>query len=331
MTSVSNNIKTTSLNDPINQTPLRYLSYSNELGAAISEIAPKLGTALWAPTFMYLGADIYDKYKNDRNGYNPSTKRALGRAIFQAISALVALPAIIFAGQKIVSPLSRLGKFRISTNAKDAIIKHTRDIINLSREDIFSDDKKFKENILKSLKNMINSKKDEKKTVSFFRKIINFFTGKYPLLGTKQDKIFNYAENNINKVLQLSDNIRNNKAVNIPKKIYKKYHSLLPKMQELYGQDYNDHALRTVLTDYQNSLIFKNKLLKTLGGFISLIIFSAPVNKYIENTIMEKYVTPEIDQISKNIVNNSHIKEIFNQMEEKNVSSQKTELQPKAE
>lgn len=50
------------------------MSYSSEVGTAISEIAPKLGASLFAPTFMYLGADIYDKYKNDKDSYNPSGK-----------------------------------------------------------------------------------------------------------------------------------------------------------------------------------------------------------------------------------------------------------------
>ena len=63
--------------DPLNRPIPVLMSYSSEIGTAISEIAPKLGAALWAPTFMYLGADIYDKYKNDKDNYNPSAKRAL--------------------------------------------------------------------------------------------------------------------------------------------------------------------------------------------------------------------------------------------------------------
>ena len=99
-----------SYKDPLNSNSAVLMSYSNEVGTAISEIAPKLGTALWAPTFMYLGADIYDKYKNDKDNYNPSAKRALKRAIFQGITCLVALPAVIFAGQCAVSPLGSLDK-----------------------------------------------------------------------------------------------------------------------------------------------------------------------------------------------------------------------------
>ena len=47
--------------DPLMNWPIRGLAYSNELGAALSEIAPTLGTLLWFPAMLYFGADIYDK------------------------------------------------------------------------------------------------------------------------------------------------------------------------------------------------------------------------------------------------------------------------------
>ena len=63
-------------NDPLMSWPIRGLAYSNELGAAISEVAPKLGTLLWFPAMLYFGADIYDKYKNEKTSlyiyYNTS-------------------------------------------------------------------------------------------------------------------------------------------------------------------------------------------------------------------------------------------------------------------
>ena len=107
--------------DPLNKGVFVVLSNSNEIGTAISDIAPKLGAALWAPTFMYLGADIYDKYKNDKNNYNPSAKRAFKRAIYQALTSLVAMPAAIILGKYIISPLGKLDKTGVSGNTKDAI------------------------------------------------------------------------------------------------------------------------------------------------------------------------------------------------------------------
>ena len=75
--------------DPLSRYPLRLCAYSNEIGAAISPISPALGNALWAPALLYLGADIYDKYKNEDKTYNPSAKRSLRQAIFQGLASVI--------------------------------------------------------------------------------------------------------------------------------------------------------------------------------------------------------------------------------------------------
>lgn len=301
--------------DPLNQWGIKCMSYSNEVGTAISEIAPRVGAALWAPTFMYLGADIYDKYKNDKNGFNPSAKRALERAIFQGITTLIALPAVIFAGQKIVSPIARLSKFGISTNAKDAVIKHTRAVIDQSRGEILDSYDKFSKVVITTLKNKLDARKNEKKTVNIFKKVINFFTDKYPMVNSNRERLLAYAEENAKKVFEIKTALQNGDKKSVPGKIMRKYNSVLPAMKEMYGHDYSRHALRTSLKEYQNSLIFKNKLLKTLGGFIALTIFAGPVNKYVENTVMKKYINPEIDQISREFVTNSRMKAVFSEMD----------------
>ena len=59
----SENPKDKKYSDPLMKWPARGLAYTNELGAAISEVAPTLGTLLWIPALLYFGADIYDKYK----------------------------------------------------------------------------------------------------------------------------------------------------------------------------------------------------------------------------------------------------------------------------
>src|SRR5574344_699075 len=75
--------------DPLMKFPIRGLAYSNELGAALSEISPKIGTMLWVPALMYFGADIYDKYKNDNDKFSPNGERGLKQAIFQACASVV--------------------------------------------------------------------------------------------------------------------------------------------------------------------------------------------------------------------------------------------------
>lgn len=61
--------------DPLMQWPIRGLAFTNDIGAAISDIAPKAGMMMWIPALMYFGADIYDKYRNDKESYDPNSKR----------------------------------------------------------------------------------------------------------------------------------------------------------------------------------------------------------------------------------------------------------------
>lgn len=42
---------------------MRGLGYTNDIGVAISEIAPTASRLFWVPSLMYFGADVYDKYK----------------------------------------------------------------------------------------------------------------------------------------------------------------------------------------------------------------------------------------------------------------------------
>lgn len=308
--------------DPLNKTLPVLMSYSNEVGTAISEIAPKLGAALWAPTFMYLGADIYDKYKNDKDNYKPSSRRAIKRAIFQGLTSLVALPALIFAGQWAVSPLGKIDKSGISGNAKDAIYRHTKNVLDQAHGIALENLENFKTIIADSLENKINTRKHEKKTAGFLKKLyFKLFTKRYTLLESDRNKILAFAKSNAEKTYNIAKALKNNDRKKVPLFIYKKYKNTIPIMNEMYKEgDYSYFATRTALKDYQKSLIFKNKLLKTFGGFAALILFAKPVNDFVEKQIMKKYIDPGIDMITQKHINESKLKNIINEMN-KNTSS----------
>ena len=306
--------------DPLNSKAMVMMSYSNEIGTAIAEIAPKLGAALWAPTFMYLGADIYDKYKNDKNKYNPSGERAFKRAVFQGLTSIVALPAAIILGQYIISPLSRLDKSGISGNAKEAIYRHTRNVIDQAHGTALENSKSFTDIITTTLKNKIKARKDEKNTINIFTKLYNkFFTHRYDLLSDDESKLLKFAKINAEKTFEILEAIKHDHSEKVPKKIYNKYKAILPKMKEMYKEgDYAYQASRNALKEYQTSLIFKNKLLKTLSGTTVLILLAKPINDFVDKQIMKKLINPGIDQLTHASVNNSRIKGIFNDMKEKN-------------
>ena len=89
-------------------------------------------------------------------------------------------------------------------------------------------------------------------------------------------------------------------------------------MKEMYKDgDYSYQATRNALKEYQNSLIFKNKLLKTLSGLGTLFLLATPINTFVDKQLMIKYISPGIDQISHGFVNESGMKSIFNDMKEK--------------
>ncbi len=312
----SNPNKTNKYQDPLNKPIPVLMSYSNELGTAIYEIAPRLGTTLWAPSLMYLGADIYDKYKNDKDSYNPSGKRAFKRAVFQGMTSVIALPLLIFAGQCIVSPLAKMDKYGISGNAKDAVYKHTKSVIDQIPPEILDNYSKLKETIMLTLKNKIESRAHEKSNINIFKRLYYiFFTERYEVLSSKKDKVMIFAVDNAKNIFNIITGLKNNEKDKVPKNILSKYKKLLPEMKEMYHvADYSHNAAKAALKQYQSSLIFKNKLLKTLGGFGALILFAEPVNDFVEKYIMKKYINPGIDQINFNFVNESKLKNIFNDM-----------------
>ena len=68
-------------------------------------------------------------------------------------------------------------------------------------------------------------------------------------------------------------------------------------MQKIYGKDYTENALKTALKDYQNYLIVKNKIIKTIGGVISCLLFTQPISYLVNKILMPKYITPSMDII----------------------------------
>jgi len=332
ITGVNNNDPTTATGiikkkdykDPLNSWYMKSLSYSNELGTAIMEVAPKLGAALWAPTFMYIGADIYDKYKNDKDEFNPSKRRGFERAIYQGITNLLVAPLIIFGGQKIISPISKLSKDGISSNAKDALFSHTRDVISQSPAESLNDMNKFLEIVKTSLENKITARKTEQTTNNFFKKTIRNIRGHYVLAQTDKNKLMEFTDKNIEQIFKIKDSLTNKTQLkNINSNIYKEYNKILPKMIEMYGDDYYKEALKGGLKEYQNSLIFKNKLLKTAGGFVALLTLANPINKLIQNHFIEKYIDPGLQSIPTDFINNFYMKNMF--MDKSSVKKQITE------
>lgn len=285
--------------DPLNSWGIRALMYSSEIGATVNEIAPKLTFALWVPSFMYLGADIYDKYKNDKNEFSPSSKRGVKEAIRQAFSFFILPTGATILGQKLTSPLGKLISDKLSINAKDGIYRHTKDVIDQSIGHNFNNKDKFKTFLINSLKNKVTSLENSKKTDNIFKKFHRYLKGDFSLADSDNKKLYAFAEKNANLLFEIKDALQNNKKhKNIPERIYKKYNKTLPIMKHLYGEDCTDYALKTALKEYQNTLIVKNKITKTIGGVVSCLLLTQPISYIVNKILMPKYITPGVEIIS---------------------------------
>ena len=295
--------------DPLNQKWMVALSYSNELGAAIYEIAPKLSQILWIPPLMYLGADIYDKYKNDKNHYNPSRTRAVEQAIYQGLSSFVFPAAAILAGQNLTSPIAKLLNKGLSVNAKKDTLLHMSNAVDQCVGDIFDDREKFKKFFSDSLENKIRACKNEKQSDHWLKKIFKNLSGKYALANCKKAKIMNYADENIDMLIKIKEDLQaKKKPPEISLSSYRKYMREYPVLKETYGEIFANNALRYSLKTYINKLQFGNKLLKTIGGLIAMILSIKPIDAFVKKVVMPNYIDPGIEKFNKALLDSSNLK-----------------------
>ena len=298
--------------DPLVQWPARGLAYTNEIGAAISEVAPKLGLALWAPALLYIGADVYDKYKTDKDSYNPDAKRGTKQAIFQGLASVLMPTGAVIAGQKLASVAAIAGKDGISLQTKEEITNFLSDFISRRELSEYKGQKEeFKKEFFEQLghkrENLMRESKFENPIKSFFKMI---FKRRHPeaMAKTEKEKVTAYADKCIDRIFDLHDNLTQNKK---PKELSTKLYDHFIKLQNTYKQDkdpkisgkYLENAAADVIQKFEKSRLLKStKMLKTIGGFIALGLAIKPIDKFVEKVIIEKLVEPNLNRLDNSQV-----------------------------
>jgi len=292
-------------NDPLMQWPARGLAYTNELGAAISDIAPKMGTLLWFPAMLYFGADIYDKYKNEKTSYSPDKGRGTEQAIFQLLASVILPTASVIAGQKTASALGVMGKSGLSLQSREELINFMQDFISRRHLDQYDETNydKFKTHFQKSLSNkhekLIREHKIKNPLV-FLKDML--FGRRHPesLAMSHKDKVLNFADQHVDEMFGIFNDLMSDKK---PKQFSEKLWKNFGKLKETYAKDpdykatYLRDAAEDVIKKYQKSKIMQNKMLKTIGGFVALGIAIKPIDKFVENVIIKKVVQPNLGTV----------------------------------
>ena len=109
----------------------------------------------------------------------------------------------------------------------------------------------------------------------------------------------------INQTVEYSKMLANKKPENMSEKMFKKLQDLkeLYKKDPINVADYNTKAVKDILKNIESNKIFKIKLLKTLGGFISLGLLIQPIDKFVEHVIIEKFVEPGLNMFNSKEIN----------------------------
>lgn len=281
--------------DPLMNWPLRGLAYTNEIGVAIMEVAPALGQALWVPALMYLGADIYDKYKNEQDEYNPCGRRGLKQAIFQGLASVSLPTAAVVAGQKSFSLLGYLNKDKLSLSSREKISDYAVDFVSSGRLAKYKNkDAECKESFSAGLENTLKFKATEKKLQNGGNKFFEFLRHPVEALtihpSVKSAEV--YADTTINSLIALRKELYGD----TPKtKSNLKWHALVDK--NIFKGVTKDEAIRDAIVKFQKSQIMKSKWIKTTGGFIALALAAKPIDMFVEHFILPKVVAPGLDKL----------------------------------
>ncbi len=258
--------------DPLAQYPLRAFAYSNEVGAAVSAM-PVWGKAaellLWIPALMYLGADIYDKYRRGKEGdyTRASAAAAVQQAIFQALASVILPTTAVKIGQNIAGYTAKFDGSNLSATAKEETFNRLLDEFdnkNFAKGSVVTSDgtvktgfERVKERIIdEKLKPALASTRKDLKTEGIFSKIVRFFGHtKRPVASAKADEsdVLTFFENQAKKLFEkqtiLENSTREQIASDHPEllKLYDKAIKNSEKRAKLLIEKSPDYLVKKIL------------------------------------------------------------------------------------
>lgn len=300
---IQTNFPQNKYDDPLMKWPLRGLAYTNEIGVAISEVAPALGTALWIPALMYFGADIYDKYKNEDDQYNPCHHRGTKQAVFQALASVILPTVAVLGGQKAFSLFGYLDKNKLSLSHREKISNYAINFISTGQLAKYKNkDAECVESFELGLKNALNYKKHEKNLQGKGSKLWAFLKNPKNALSIhpSPEASESYARETIDSLIALRKELYGD-TPKLEKNL--KWHLQVDK--SLIKGAPKDVAIRDATMKFQKSQISKSKWIKTFGGFVALALAVKPIDKFVEHIVLPKVVAPSLDKLGISAADNT--------------------------
>lgn len=261
--------------DPLLKWPLRGAAFTNEVGEAMRPLIGNYATLSWAPALLYIGADVYDKYKNDQIEYSPSSRRAFKQALFQGLASICLPIVAVKAGQNLFSLFGFCTKDNISINTKEHINKLAQEFVANGKMHAYSgkDEECIKE-FLSIVSNNMNL--SDKKQV------------KYAYTNNPND-INKFAETTIKELIKIRKDLLN------PADEFKISNTYLSFEQALKSGQTQNVAVKSILHKHLKQQTLKGKFIKTIGGFLALGIAIKPIDRFVDEVLIGKVVSPKLD------------------------------------
>lgn len=244
--------------DPLAKYPLRAFGYSNEVGAAVSAM-PVWGKAaevgLWVPALMYLGADIYDKFRRGKEGdyTKASAAAAVEQATFQALASVILPTAAVKMGQGIAGYTAKFDKTGLTATAKEEIFEKLKDDYSKAK---FAKGDRYDNGVLKTGKQAVwervydhsflhelDNTNVKLQKEGIFKKIAKIFihsSDKEALAKTDRTKIENYLKRKVEDIFDLQTLIETKTAEDIEKTGDKKLIKIYKKATEKAAKNYQN-------------------------------------------------------------------------------------------
>ena len=264
--------------DPLMQWPLRGAAFTNEVGEALRPVIGNYATLSWVPALMYIGADVYDKYKNDSTQYSPDTRRCLKQAIFQGMASIFLPLVAVKAGQGIFSMFGKLTENKISYNTQEQVSKIAESFIANGKMRAYSGkDRECIRDFTDRVENVLDYTNNRKKIKHFHK--------------DKKENVHKYSQKTIQDLIQLRKDLLNPSAEFKANSLYSYYQRALGSGQT------ESVAVKSVLSKYQKKKMMKGNFIKTIGGFTALGLMIQPIDYFVENILIGKYVAPGLDKL----------------------------------
>lgn len=285
--------------DPLMHWPLRGAAFTNEVGEALRPLIGKYATLSWAPALLYIGADIYDKYKNDQTEYSPNSHRCLQQAVFQGMASILLPLVAVKAGQNLFSFLGFMQSDRLSINAKEQIADMAKTFVANGKMRAYDgkDEECIKEFLEITSDNMdYNRHKTANlnKMNKIFIKIQDFIHNTLKI-NTKE-RIEKYSEKVITDLIKLRKDMLNPTEEFLHDPLYSLFANALKEGQT------KSVAVKSVLNKSLESGALLGKTVNTLGGFLALGLTIKPIDNFVENVLIGQIVAPGLEKTKKESV-----------------------------